>query len=78
MAGRTQPCRTRKTSTWNLIKLIKMGYKILDVKADIHEDVEKYFNQLLKYGCLTNDELKGMLQEDVLDIVDKHFEKIER
>ena len=62
-----------------------MGYKILDVygaidkvKADIHEDVEKYFNQLLKYGCLTNDELKGMLQEDVLDIVDKHFEKIER
>ena len=55
-----------------------MGYKILDVKADIHEDVEVYFNQLLKYGCLTNDELKGMLQEDVLDIVDKHFEKIER
>jgi hypothetical protein len=55
-----------------------MGYKILDVKADIHEDVEAYFNQLLKYGCLTNDELKGMLQEDVLEIVDKHFEKIER
>ena len=61
-----------------------MGYKILDVKADIHEDVEAYFNQLLEKPldldklCLTNDELKEMLREDVLDIVDKHFEKIER
>ena len=55
-----------------------MGYKILDVKVDIHEGVEKYFNQLLKYGCLNDDKLKGMLQEDILDIVDEHFEKIER
>ena len=61
-----------------------MGYKILDVKADIHEDVEKYFNKLLEKPldldklCLTNDEIKKMLRDDILDIVDKHFEKIER
>ena len=30
MAGRTQPCRTHKTSTWNLIKLIKMrNYELI-------------------------------------------------
>ena len=28
MAGRTQPCRAHKTSTWNLIKLIKMIYGV--------------------------------------------------
>ena len=62
-----------------------MGYKILDVKADIHEEVEKYFVQLRDIGhdlgytelgreVKTDDEMK----EDILDIVDKHFEKIER
>jgi len=50
-----------------------MGYKILDVKADIHEDIEKYFiNNTL------HNEVKLLLVEDILDIVDKHFEKIER
>ena len=46
-----------------------MGYKILDVKADIHEDIEKYFMNTYP------DEINV---EDLLDIVDKHFEKIER
>ena len=54
-----------------------MGYKILDVKAHIHEDVEAYFN---RYWPQLDNEAgwKQTLQEDVLDIVDKHFEKIER
>ena len=80
MAGRTQRSRTRKTSTWNLIKLIKMGYKILDVKADIHEDVEKMFETLkgeVVPSVFTN-EFAETLSEDICDIVDKHFEKIER
>ena len=61
-----------------------MGYKILDVKADIHEDVEAYFNQhevnvtYLDAGQLARAVWKQTLQEDILDIVDKHFEKIER
>ena len=75
MAGRTQPCRTHKTSTWNLIKLIKMGHKILDVKADIHEDVEAYFTKLDIQGT----ELSyWQIKEELLDVVDKHFEKIEQ
>ena len=53
-----------------------MGYKILDVKADIHKDVEKYFEeywpQLREFGW------KNQLEGDILDIVDEHFEKIER
>ena len=55
-----------------------MGYKILDVKADIHEDVEKMvenWNNLEHYNEVG---WKQTLQEDILDIVDKHFEKIER
>jgi len=51
-----------------------MGYKILDVKADIHEDVESYLEKCdaLEWGKI------GEVTEGVLDIVDKHFEKIER
>ena len=55
-----------------------MGHKILDVKADIHEDIEKYFVQLNDIGhdlgytelgreVKTDDEIK----EDVLNIIDK-------
>ena len=46
-----------------------MGYKILDVKADIHEDIEKYF---------MNTYFDEINIEDILDIIDEHFEKIER
>ena len=46
-----------------------MGYKILDVKADIHEDVEAYF---------MNTHFDEVNVEDILNIVDEHFEKIER
>ena len=41
-----------------------MGYKILDVKADIHEDIEKYF---------MNTYFDEINVEDILDIVDEHF-----
>ena len=60
-----------------------MGYKILDVKADIHEEVEKFFNEEwpsireVEGKYLTNIEADH-LESKILDIVDKHFEKIER
>lgn len=46
-----------------------MGYKILDVKEDIHSDIEKYF---------MNTHFDEINVEDILNIVDEHFEKIER
>ena len=57
-----------------------MGYKMLDVKADIHEDVEKMFETLkgeVVPSVFTN-EFAETLSEDICDIVDEHFEKIER
>ena len=53
-----------------------MGYKILDVKADIHEDIEKYFQHPCRERHATN--LVPVSVEEILDSVDKHFEKIER
>ena len=60
-----------------------MGYKILDVKTDIHEDVEKFFNE--EWPSIREVEGKYLpnyvaahLESKILDIVDKHFEKIER
>ena len=66
-----------------------MGYKILDVKADIHEDVEKMFDTLIAETVYRQNSVDYQpsvftevfartLNEDILDIVDKHFEKIER
>lgn len=61
-----------------------MGHKILDVKADIHEDIEKYFQMGLSKAIQSRAtqawiQFNGEgVQEDILDIVDKHFEKIER
>jgi hypothetical protein len=53
-----------------LINTVKiMGYKILDAKADIHEDIEAYFMRT---------HFDEVNVEDILDIVDEHFEKIER
>ena len=54
-----------------------MGHKILDVKADIHEDVEAYFNERPDHGFLTLTKME-QIKTEVLDIVDKHFEKIGR
>jgi hypothetical protein len=54
-----------------------MGYKILDVKADIHEDVEEYLLSKPS-GWIWHGEEAQKVQEDILDIVDKHFKKIER
>ena len=51
-----------------------MGYKILDVKADIQEDVIAYMTPLLDREYeFTNDNV-----DDLCQIVEKHFEKIER
>jgi hypothetical protein len=50
-----------------------MGYKILDVKTEIHEDVESYMKG---YDSLPDD-WKDVITHDILDIVDEHFEKIE-
>ena len=54
-----------------------MGYKILDVKADIHEEVEKYMDSCIVAHEI-NHELGQIILDNVCDIVDKHFEKIER
>ena len=55
-----------------------MGYKILDVKAEIHEDVEKFFNE--EWPSIREIEgkyLTNHLECKILEIVDKHFEKLE-
>ena len=58
-----------------------------DLKADIHKDVGKYFEEKwpelqpqFVEDIIHNKEVgwKKRLAEDILDIVDKHFEKIER
>jgi hypothetical protein len=55
-----------------------MGYKILDAKADIHEDVEAYFNERPDWDALLPPYVKmEQIKAEVLDIVDEHFEKIE-
>jgi hypothetical protein len=58
-----------------------MGYKILDIKADIHKDVEKYMEQkarIRSQQSFTQQSTAQITKEDILDIVDKHFKKIER
>ena len=56
-----------------------MGYKILGVKADIHEDVKKYCREMNSvYPTLLATSRARKMQDDILDIVDKHFKKIER
>ena len=55
-----------------------MGYKILDVKADIHEDVEKLMQAYKDHCPEVDDPFVDSLQECILGIVDNNFEKIER
>ena len=55
-----------------------MGYKILDVKADIHEDVGRYFDTRLVNRDGFSYAKMEQVKAEVLDIVDEHFEKIER
>jgi len=54
-----------------------MGYKTLDVKEDIHEDVANYMD-----ACISGNEINPLLGQTILEdmcaIVNKHFEKIER
>ena len=47
-----------------------MGYKILDVKADIHEELEQVLYE--EYS------MPEHAVNDILYIIDKNFEKIER
>ena len=55
-----------------------MGYKIPDLKEDIQAAVFDYMD---KYDCpqTFTDELRQTIAEDIAyDILDKHFERIER
>ena len=54
-----------------------MGYKIPDLKEDIENNVFEYMD---KFNCpqVFTDELRQTIAEDINDIVDKHFKKIER
>jgi len=54
-----------------------MGYKIPDVKVNIHEEIEDYCLKWNSGGSLSSQEVEE-LKDDLCDIVDKHFEKIER
>ena len=53
-----------------------MGYKILDVKADIKKDIRDYIddNGYKDWHYSSH----GERIDEILDIVDEHFEKIER
>jgi hypothetical protein len=56
-------------------------YGWVDIKADIHEDVEKYMEQkarIRSQQSFAQQSTAQITKEDILDIVDKHFEKIER
>ena len=54
-----------------------MEHKILDVKEQIQEDVITYMEGFAPPFTFT-DEDKQSIMDDICDIVDKHFEKIER
>jgi len=68
---------TNRQAMERVLKLADLGAQVLDVKADIHEDVEKYMD-----SCINGNEINPILGqtilEDMCEIVDKHFEKIER
>jgi len=53
-----------------------MGYKILDVKEDIKKDISDNLERWVDVYKGTS--TIAYLEEELLDIVDKHFEKIER
>ena len=55
-----------------------MRHKILDVKADIHEDLEKLMQNYKDHCPEVDEPFVDSLQELILDIVDNNFEKIER
>jgi hypothetical protein len=54
-----------------------MGYKIPDLKEDIHWDIMTYLDGYDAPFDFT-DETKKMMQGHIEDIIDKHFAKIER
>jgi len=53
-----------------------MGYKILDVKADIKESIEEYLNDNGYRDWHWRNRSERM--EEISEIIDKHFKKIER
>ncbi len=53
-----------------------MGYKILDVKADIKKDISDNLKNWVDVYKGTS--TIAYLEEELFDIVDKHFERIER
>ena len=54
-----------------------MGYKIPDLKEDIHWDIMNYLDSYDAPFTFTN-ETKKMMQLHIEDIIDHKFEKIER
>jgi hypothetical protein len=57
---------------------MKTKDKMKTLKAGIHEDVESYFNEHWEQhlsSTMRRGNWKGVLKNDLLDIVDKHFEK---
>ena len=53
-----------------------MGYKIQDLKIDIQNDL---VNRIENFGMKRyNPKVKKRLAQDLVNIVDKHFKKIER
>ena len=54
-----------------------MGYKILDVKEDIKEALVDYFSEPHRVDAYLRNTARISV-DDLCDIVDKHFEKIER
>ena len=56
-----------------------MGHKILDVKADIHKEIEEYFDERPDWDALLPPYVKmEHIKDEMLNIVDEHFQKIER
>lgn len=50
-----------------------MGYKIPDAKKDIKEAIVDYMEE----SCCASIVARGQMMEELCDIVDEHFEKLE-
>ena len=74
MAGRTQPCRTYKTSTWNLIKLIKMrNYELIMAIYDRCPDFTN--NQATLDQCFDRcQDIREMIERERPELVKSNSE----
>ena len=74
MAGRTQSCRTHKTSTWNLIKLIKMkDYELIMAIYDRCPDFTN--NQATLDQCFDRcQDIREMIERERPELVKSNSE----